>query len=987
MSEKLNHSDLSALLAKEAEISIAKAETFTKAMFDLIIEGLEQDGIVKINGLGTFKILEVADRYSVNVNTGDYNDLINKPSMEEIQGEALDAKADIAPVKIGTDITVTDSRKASVHGFKLYGRTIIEGKGTDEKPYVFKHAAHDGWIMPFKVSQGNVIPFKNTNNELQFDITGIGNFNYTNDDFGYGNTAHAKVAFEVDYKINLDDCYNCKPNVFVVRGQKFSINYPNNYWEGCSVLNVKLFVYRDKITFGTYDKTGENPTDFVCEQNKTYHVKAIIDTGTWQYDLYVDEEHIQSGLCRDSAKYLTGFRLTMQRDEGDWGVPQMFFSNMNLSQAKNNYLIRDIFSGNLGNWGTTSVSGGNQSNYSISNYNNDKLRIALNAGRTTDVSSKRDGKIDTSKGLTTVEFEISGSEDLSTTYESCLLLKNSSNATVVNIGFKGGRVFLNGSAKANVSLTSTHHVRVATLNSTQQVWLSIDGNLVGEGYYNSNYTSWEGIWLMAKNNTSSNQMYTDFDEVYVYQYSEQFTDMGGPGLFASNYWTISNNVKNTNTNLRVPHRLAGIQADYIGSHTKNKTTYQDEDGKYWICDEADYFRKKVIRRIGNYTVSVSNDYISKPYAPYYGENVFDITNEVPLNIDLESPLIICNQYKYKGLVVDRSCENESKALKDGEFLCQVSSNMSYQYFYVKDTRFSTKEEFVAHLTKQPLSFACVLKNPIESEIDWSDGPFTIPSTYDYATNFNVNNVNSTRLSPILEVQYLARTTALQPTYKDNDIGKVLTIDKNGNIIPGDIGYGFGQNKGKVITSQKELDNTLENGWYYADFVYLTINGYYDLQGVPIFVCNGWQFFNIDLYGVRTFAYRYRGYSKTWSEWIWLNAPDSMHQLGASSVGLSNWEIPIAEQYKDKQVYTRTYYFGEIPTSGIRTVSFGQYFKPTQIIRCSGHLDSGDCLPFYGDGEVVAVVSASTSGITIKTNGMQSGLKAYVQIWYTKEAIS
>ena len=71
MSEKLNHSDLSALLAKEAEISIAKAETFTKAMFDLIIEGLEQDGIVKINGLGTFKILEVADRYSVNVNTGE----------------------------------------------------------------------------------------------------------------------------------------------------------------------------------------------------------------------------------------------------------------------------------------------------------------------------------------------------------------------------------------------------------------------------------------------------------------------------------------------------------------------------------------------------------------------------------------------------------------------------------------------------------------------------------------------------------------------------------------------------------------------------------------------------------------------------------------------------------------------------------------------------------------------------------------------------
>lgn len=71
MSDKLNHSDLSALLAKEAKISGAKAEFFTKAMFELIIEGLEQDGIVKINGLGTFRITDVADRSSVNVNTGE----------------------------------------------------------------------------------------------------------------------------------------------------------------------------------------------------------------------------------------------------------------------------------------------------------------------------------------------------------------------------------------------------------------------------------------------------------------------------------------------------------------------------------------------------------------------------------------------------------------------------------------------------------------------------------------------------------------------------------------------------------------------------------------------------------------------------------------------------------------------------------------------------------------------------------------------------
>lgn len=67
----MNQSDLISLLAKECNISVAKAEIFTKNFFDIIIEGLEQDGIVKINGLGTFKVTDVASRGSVNVNTGE----------------------------------------------------------------------------------------------------------------------------------------------------------------------------------------------------------------------------------------------------------------------------------------------------------------------------------------------------------------------------------------------------------------------------------------------------------------------------------------------------------------------------------------------------------------------------------------------------------------------------------------------------------------------------------------------------------------------------------------------------------------------------------------------------------------------------------------------------------------------------------------------------------------------------------------------------
>ncbi|MBR3976220.1 MAG: HU family DNA-binding protein [Bacteroidaceae bacterium] len=89
MSEKLNHSDISALLAKETGISVAKSEAFTKNLFDLIIEGLEQDGIVKINGIGTFKITDVANRSSVNVNTGEKFEIKGHKKLSFVPAEVL----------------------------------------------------------------------------------------------------------------------------------------------------------------------------------------------------------------------------------------------------------------------------------------------------------------------------------------------------------------------------------------------------------------------------------------------------------------------------------------------------------------------------------------------------------------------------------------------------------------------------------------------------------------------------------------------------------------------------------------------------------------------------------------------------------------------------------------------------------------------------------------------------------------------------------
>ena len=131
MSDKLNHSDLSALLAKETGISLAKSEAFTKALFDLIIEGLENDGLVKINGLGTFKVTEVADRYSVNVNTGEkfeikghkkltfvpadaLKDSVNKPFAMFAPVEVDESYQDDVDVQEGDDVAVEQEAAESV---------------------------------------------------------------------------------------------------------------------------------------------------------------------------------------------------------------------------------------------------------------------------------------------------------------------------------------------------------------------------------------------------------------------------------------------------------------------------------------------------------------------------------------------------------------------------------------------------------------------------------------------------------------------------------------------------------------------------------------------------------------------------------------------------------------------------------------------------------------------------------------------------------
>lgn len=58
-------------MAEKLGLTKKSADAFSKSFWNVIIEGLNADGIVRIKGFGTFKLVDISSRESVNVATGE----------------------------------------------------------------------------------------------------------------------------------------------------------------------------------------------------------------------------------------------------------------------------------------------------------------------------------------------------------------------------------------------------------------------------------------------------------------------------------------------------------------------------------------------------------------------------------------------------------------------------------------------------------------------------------------------------------------------------------------------------------------------------------------------------------------------------------------------------------------------------------------------------------------------------------------------------
>ena len=68
--QRLTPADLANALARRGSLPRRYCEDFVRSFFEIIEEGLVHDNLVKIKGFGTFKVVDIDARESVDVNTG-----------------------------------------------------------------------------------------------------------------------------------------------------------------------------------------------------------------------------------------------------------------------------------------------------------------------------------------------------------------------------------------------------------------------------------------------------------------------------------------------------------------------------------------------------------------------------------------------------------------------------------------------------------------------------------------------------------------------------------------------------------------------------------------------------------------------------------------------------------------------------------------------------------------------------------------------------
>ena len=131
--------EIAARVAKKHNITIKSAESFVSQFFDVVKEGLDADKQVKVKGFGTFKVVTVKPRESINVRTGERvviesHDKVNftpDATMKELVNRPF---SQFETVELKDDVDFEDIPHDEVHAVEepVVEEPVIEEAVTEE---------------------------------------------------------------------------------------------------------------------------------------------------------------------------------------------------------------------------------------------------------------------------------------------------------------------------------------------------------------------------------------------------------------------------------------------------------------------------------------------------------------------------------------------------------------------------------------------------------------------------------------------------------------------------------------------------------------------------------------------------------------------------------------------------------------------------------------------------------------------------------------
>lgn len=203
---KISITDLVGVIAKQRKLSTKDVEKFISAMFLVVDKGLDADRLVKIKGLGTFKVTSVKPRESINVNTGarvvieghdkvsftpdtSMRDLINKPFA---QFETVVLKDDVDFSDIEHDNSDEEKRESVASN--------TEKEVQEEKTI----SSNEEEIAPQDMVQENVLEIKDDKEDCPVTAP-TDNIVVSGDDGNPNDVIERRESYTITSNINTDE--------------------------------------------------------------------------------------------------------------------------------------------------------------------------------------------------------------------------------------------------------------------------------------------------------------------------------------------------------------------------------------------------------------------------------------------------------------------------------------------------------------------------------------------------------------------------------------------------------------------------------------------------------------------------------------------------------------------------------------------------------------------------------------------------------------